>query len=128
MVVLNLQQKKIGPVEVLYVTSLTRKKQKIFFQRAYQHLMIFLIEKLKDMENCIFIYYKNDLSEELDDILRIYKVIPQIRNTKSNHIRIDFECISKTIILVVDPKNDPEVCNYKRIQALCKVHNIEFKN
>ena len=35
--------------------------------------------------------------------------------------------MGKTIILVVDP-NDPEVCNYKRIQTLCKVHNIEFKN
>ena len=29
--------------------------------------------------------------------------------------------------MVVDP-NDVEMCNYKRIIALCKVHNIEFKN
>ena len=28
---------------------------------------------------------------------------------------------------MVDP-NEPEVCNYKRIQALCKSHDIEFKN
>ena len=40
------------------------------------------IDKLKDMENCIIFYSKNDLSEELDDILRIYKVIPQVRNRK----------------------------------------------
>ncbi len=33
----------------------------------------------------------------------------------------------QVIILVVDP-NDFEICNYKRIIALCKVHDIEFKN
>ena len=50
-----------------------------------------------------------------------------MRNRQSTHIRIDFEYGGKKIILVVDP-NDPEICNYKRIQALCKVHEIEFKN
>ena len=53
------------------------------------------IDKLKDMNNCIIIYSKTDLSEELNDILRIYKTIPQVRNRKSNHIRIDFEYMSK---------------------------------
>ena len=79
------------------------------------------------MDSCIIIYLKNDLSEELDDILRIYKVIPQVRNIKSAHTRIDFEYNGKVIILVVDP-NDLEICNYKRIIALCKDHDIEFKN
>ena len=85
------------------------------------------VDKFKDMDSCIIIYTKNDLSIELDDILRIYKTIPQVRNIKSAHTRIDFEYNGKSIILVVDP-NDLEICNYKRIIALCKVHNIEFKN
>ena len=50
-----------------------------------------------------------------------------MRNRKSNQIRIDFEYNGKTIYLVVDP-NEPEICNYKRIIALCKPHEIEFKN
>ena len=78
------------------------------------------------MDSCIVIYSKHDLSIELDDILRIYKIIPVVRNRKSNHIRIDFEYNGKTIYLVVDP-NDAEICNYKRIIALCKTHDIEFK-
>jgi len=85
------------------------------------------VENFKDMDTCIVIYSKNDLSNELDDILRIYKIIPVVRNRKSNHIRIDFEYNGKTIYLLVDP-NDAEICNYKRIIALCKAHEIEFKN
>ncbi len=49
-----------------------------------------------------------------------------MRNIKSAHTRIDFEYNGKLIILVVDP-NDLEVCNNKRIIALCKDHDIEFK-
>ena len=53
------------------------------------------------MDSCIVFYSKHDLSSELDDILRIYKIIPEVRNRKSNHIRIDFEFNGKTIYLVV---------------------------
>ena len=85
------------------------------------------VDKFKELERCIIIYSKNDLSAELDDVLRLYKVIPEVRNRKSNHIRIDFEYEGKSIKLLVDP-NDLEICNYKRIIALCKDHDIEFKN
>jgi hypothetical protein len=85
------------------------------------------VETFKDMESCIVIYSKHDLSNELDDILRIYKIIPAVRNRKSNHTRIPVEYNGKTIYLVVDP-NDAEICNYKRIIALCKTHEMEFKN
>ena len=84
------------------------------------------VDKFKDMDSCIIIYTKNDLSVELGGILRIYKTIPQVRNIKSAHTRIDFEYIGKSVILVVDP-NDLEVRNYKRIIELCKIHKIEFK-
>ena len=50
-----------------------------------------------------------------------------MRNIQSAHTRIDFEYNGKVIILVVD-SNDLEICNYKRIIALCKDHDIEFKN
>ena len=53
-------------------------------------------------------------------------MIPEVRNRKSNHIRIDFEYEGKSIILLVDP-NEPEVCNYKRIQALCNHMILNLK-
>ena len=81
--------------------------------------MKILVDKFTELESCIVIYSKHDLSNELDDILRIYKIIPEVRNRKSNHIRIDFAYNGKTIYLVIDP-NEPEICNYKRIIALCK--------
>ena len=37
-------------------------------------------------------------------------MIPQVRNKKSNHVKIIFEYDGKTIYLVIDP-NDPEVCD-----------------
>ncbi len=52
------------------------------------------------MDRCIIIYSKKDISEELDDILRIYKAIPQARNIKSAQTRIDFEYNVKVIILL----------------------------
>ncbi len=90
------------------------------------------VKKFKEMDSCILIYSKNDLSQELDDILRIYKRIPQVRNIKSAHTKIDFEYNGieynrKVIILVVDP-NDLEMCNNKRSKALCNDHDMDFKN
>ena len=104
-----------------------RSKQKNIFSNDLTIYEDITVDKFKDMENCIIIYSKHDLSIELDDILRIYKILPVVRNRKSNHIRIDFEYNGKTIYLVVDP-NDADICNYKRINALCKTHEIEFKN
>ena len=47
-------------------------------------------------------YNKNDLTEELDEIMRIYKSIPDIRNKKSATVRITFEYENKVIYLVAD--------------------------
>jgi len=85
------------------------------------------VAELKDLDNCIVMYSKNDLTEELDDIIRIYNFIPQVRNKKSNHVKIIFDYGGKIIYLVVDP-NDPEICDYKRIRSLCTEHKVEFKN
>ncbi len=51
------------------------------------------------MDSGIIIYSNKDISEELDDILRIYKAMPTVRNIKSAHTRIDFEYNGKVIIL-----------------------------
>ena len=85
-----------------------KSKQKIVFSDNLTIFEDITVDKFKDIDSCIIIYSKNDISEELDDILRIYKIIPKVRNIKSAHTRIDFEYNGKVIILVVDP-NDLEV-------------------
>ena len=95
------------------------------------------VKDLKDLEACIVMYNKNDLTEELDDIMRIYKTIPDIRNKKSATIRITFEYDNKLIYLVADANaqelmedqiDSKIITDYKRIQKLCETHDIEFKN
>ena len=81
-----------------------KSKQKIFFSDNPSIFEDITVDKFKDMDSCIIIYSKNDLSEELDDILRIYKIIPKVRNIKSAHTRIDFKYNGTVIILVVDTK------------------------
>ena len=68
-----------------------------------------------------------DLNDKLFDILRIYKHIPQIHNKRSETDKIIFKYNDKVIHLLTDP-NDLEICNYKRIQALCIKHKIGFTN
>jgi NAD-dependent dihydropyrimidine dehydrogenase PreA subunit len=85
------------------------------------------VDQLKDLDNSIVMYSKNDLTEELVEIIRIYNMIPQVRNKKSNHVKIIFEYDGKTIYLVIDP-NDSEVCDYKKIMELCAQYELEFKN
>jgi 5-methylcytosine-specific restriction protein A len=85
------------------------------------------ISELKDQEECIIIYSKQDLSEELDQILEIYNVIPMICNRKYNIVKINFEWKGKKIMLTIDP-NDLELMSWKRIKELCSQHKQEFKN
>ncbi len=49
------------------------------------------ITQLKDLDNSIVMYSKNDLTAALDEIIRIYNMIPQVRNRKSNHVKIIFD-------------------------------------
>ena len=81
-------------------------------------------------------YNKNDLTEELDDIIRIYKTIPDIRNKKSATIRITFEYDNKVIYLVADTNaqelmedqiDSKIVTDYKRIQKLCETHDVNLR-
>ena len=95
------------------------------------------VKDLKDLEACIVMYNKNDLTEELDDIIRIYKTIPDICNKKSATVRITFEYYNKVFYLVADANaqelmedqiDSKIVTDYKRIQKLCETHDVEFKN
>ena len=85
------------------------------------------VKDLINTEDCIIIYSKKDLTEELNDIIRIYKYIPQICNKKYDVVKIYFELGQQKIMMSNDP-NDQDICNYKRIQALCKEHDLPFRN
>ncbi len=42
-------------------------------------------------------------------------------------MKIYFELGKQKIMMMFDP-NDQDICNYKRIQQLCKEHDIPFRN
>ena len=48
------------------------------------------VEDFLTTEDCIIIYSKKDLTEEVNDIIRIYKCIPQICNRKYDVVKIYF--------------------------------------
>ena len=59
-----------------------------------KELLILENVEVKDLlttEDCIIIYSKKDLTEELNDIIRIYKYIPKISNRKYDVVKIYFE-------------------------------------
>ena len=85
------------------------------------------IEKLNEHDNCIIIYSKNDLNEELDKIIELYQYIPKLYNHIYDVIYIHYDKDQKNIHLYVDP-NDSLICDYKYIQSECKKLNLEFKN
>ena len=85
-------QMQLDHITKLNSSAIINKKQtKNIFSKDLTIYEDITVDKFMDMESCIVIYSKHDLSIELDDRLRIYKIIPAVRNRKSNHIRIDFE-------------------------------------
>jgi hypothetical protein len=79
---------------------------------------------------------RNDLNFELDEIIRIYGVIPRIKNLKYKVTSIDISTgkygsedpfLAKNILLTMDP-NDTRLITYKDVMALCDKHGIEFEN
>jgi hypothetical protein len=85
------------------------------------------ISELENYNECTIIYTKTNLNEELDEIIGLYGYVPEVKNNKYLTTQINFNKDNRDVILVVDP-NDQEIINYKRIQELCKKHDIEFKN
>ena len=86
------------------------------------------IEELKDHKNCIIIYNKNDINEELDKIIGHYNYIPKIYNHKYDIIYIHFDLDNVNVHLYVDPNDDLLSCDYKYIKSECEKLNLEFRN
>jgi len=105
--------------------SFLTEKQNIFeTQEIHQNIEI---KDLINYKNCIMIYSLNDLSEKLDEILKIYNYIPTFSSKKCFITKINFQFQKCNITLVVDP-NDKDVCSYQNVQEFCKIFNTEFKN
>ena len=90
------------------------------------------IPDLTKHDNCIIIYNrsnsnKNDLNDELDQIIKHYDYIPTTRNNRFQTTRIYFKLEGKDITLEIDP-NDTRNITYKDINKLCLKHGIEFQN
>ena len=67
------------------------------------------IKNLLEYDNCIVIYSrtdgnKNDLNDELDEIIEHYNYIPTIKNKKFQVVRIKFKLHDKDITLEIDPQ------------------------
>ena len=85
----------------------------------------------KSVDKGLVIYYTqiNDLEAEFEQIISHYNLIPKIKNKRSKIIQIKpFKNIE--LYMVIDPNYSDEstVCDYKKIQELCKLFNIEFRN
>ena len=86
------------------------------------------IEELENYKDCIIIYSKNDINEELDKIIGHYNYVPKIYNHKYDIIYIHFNLNNSNIHLYVDPNDDLLSCDYKYIKSECEKLNLEFKN
>ena len=66
---------------------------------------------------------KNNLNEELDEIIKTYKYIPAIKNDKYNITQIHIKQFNIYLVAFNEKK-----FTYQQIQELCKTHKIEWKN
>ena len=88
-----------------------------------------IAKSLKKDSGLVIMYTKTDnLETEFEKIISLYKVIPVIRNKKAKIVRIKpFKNIH--LYLVIDPNySDVSLCDYKKVQELCLIFNVEFKN
>ena len=85
------------------------------------------IDELTNYKDCIIIYTKNDLNDELDKIIGQYNYIPKIQNHQQSIIYIHYNLNDLNIHLYSDP-NDNSICDYTYIKSECDKLNLEFKN
>jgi len=81
------------------------------------------INDLQENKNSTIIYTKNNLNEELDEIIKTYKYIPAIKNDKYNITQIHIKQFNIYLVAF-----DEKKFTYQQIQELCKTHKIEWKN
>jgi len=85
------------------------------------------VSELTNIQTGAIIYSKNNLNDELDEIISRSNYIPAIKNHKFAVTEIRFRLGESDILLDSDP-NDIHNINYKTVQELCNKTNTEFKN
>lgn len=82
------------------------------------------INDLEKYSNCLIIYSKHNLNDEVINIIKQYNIIPS--DIKTNGVNF-LQCKVKDIYLQIDP-NEDEKYNFKDIIKICKAMDIKFKN
>jgi hypothetical protein len=92
------------------------------------------IDQLNDLsDNTIVIYQKQNLTDEVDQILAL-NIVPSVRNKKSVIIEITYDKRNKfnqkgkNITLQIDPSDDYSRSTWKDVKQTCKQMNIKFTN
>ena len=99
-------------------------------RQIYENIPIKDLMSLED-KNCIVIYDKIDLNDELDQIIEHYNYIPLGIKHKGGFkiCRINFKPNKKTnIMLEIDPNRETRKLTYKDIKQMCKKFEIGFEN
>jgi len=87
------------------------------------------IDKLLDYKDCIIVYKKYDLNQELNQIIELHNYIPKkIKNHKFDIVSIEFNYENRNIFLYIDPNEESPTLDYKYIKSECEKLNLEFKN
>ena len=90
------------------------------------------IKNMKGYDSSIFIYSREKFTN-INDIFEIaleYFGVPvnkSIKASKSNITRFEYKFNTKHYIIIQDP-NGLSIINWKRLQELCKKHDVPFKN
>jgi hypothetical protein len=84
------------------------------------------IEELKDpkYDNCIIIYTKTNLNNELNLIILIMNMIPKIRNHGTSEVELTLK--QRNITLQIDPNYMNHTLTWKDVKQLCGVYGIPF--
>ena len=86
------------------------------------------IEDLKDLKKCIVIYSKNNITEEFEQIIKVYgNIITKIKNHEHKIVRMYFNLNDVEIILMADP-NDRAKITWEKVFEICLQHGITFRN
>jgi hypothetical protein len=108
----------------------SKKKNPYEGRQIYENIPIKDLMGLED-KNCIVIYDKTDLNDELDQIIENYNYIPLGIKHKGGFkiCRINFKPNKKTnIMLEIDPNRETRKLTYKDIKQMCEKFEIVFEN
>ena len=101
------------------LTDETKENENIFALELYENVPV---EELKNYKNCTIIYAKNNLNEELDDIILTYNRIPKIKNDNYNVTQIHMKQFNINLVAFKDDN-----FTFQQIKELCEKYKIEWK-